>query len=87
MVPGMTERERLAADVRLCAWLADARFGPALTAVSPMARVTVTERPLELPRRLVRGALAVARGIGWWLRPIPVGTFRLLPKRGIVPLQ
>ena len=29
IVPGMTERERLAADVRRCAWLADATLGPA----------------------------------------------------------
>ena len=37
MVPGMTERERLAADLRRLEWLADAQLGP--TRVSwPLAR-------------------------------------------------
>ena len=44
MVPGMTERERLAADVRLCTWLADARLGPTLTAVSPAGVKTSVPR-------------------------------------------
>jgi hypothetical protein len=35
MVPGMTERERLAVDVRRLAWLADVRFGPATDVARP----------------------------------------------------
>jgi hypothetical protein len=37
MVPGMTERERLASDVRRLEWLADARFGlaPHVAVFSP----------------------------------------------------
>jgi hypothetical protein len=35
MVPGMTERERLAADVRRLAWLTDVRFGPATDGTKP----------------------------------------------------
>ena len=35
MVPGMTERERLAADVRRLEWLAETRLGPTRIAPAP----------------------------------------------------
>ena len=64
MVPGMTERERLAADVRLCMWLADATLGPIRTAVSPTAPATTSAHRSPLSSRLVRDGLAMARGFG-----------------------
>lgn len=38
MVPGMTERERLALDAQRIVWLAEAVTGPALVADSPVQR-------------------------------------------------
>ncbi len=67
MVPGMTERERLAADARLCMWLADATLGPTRTAVSPKA-VTISAHRSPLSLRLVRDGLARARVIGRRMR-------------------
>jgi hypothetical protein len=63
MVPGMTERERLAADVRLCTWLADATLGPTLTAGSPMMAATTSTPRSQQSSRLVRDGLALARVI------------------------
>ena len=54
MVPGMTERDRLAVDLRRLEWLADATFGPgqhprpAQLAVPSGSRYTV---PIGLCRR------------------------------------
>ena len=56
MVPGMTERERLAADVRRLAWLADARFGPA-TRVGATAQSPRAFSPLSIGRRALTAAL------------------------------
>lgn len=36
MVPGMNERERLAADVQRLEWLAEARLGPLLPRARPI---------------------------------------------------
>ena len=68
MVPGMTERERLAADVRLYSWLADATLGPTLTGVSPRAAVTTSPRRAPLSVRLIRDGLARAGVIGRRMR-------------------
>ena len=53
MVPGMTERERLAADVRLYSWLADATLGPTLTA--GLAKGGWDDLPPPLPAVLAVG--------------------------------
>jgi hypothetical protein len=67
MVPGMTERERLAADVQRMEWLADARLGPARVSW-PLARggATASPRPtlpLGLWRRGIASALVFGRHI------------------------
>ena len=74
MVPGMSERERLAADLRRLDWLADAALGPArigcaLTA-SPMAEPSRAALPIGLWRR----GLSSARVLGQRIllrRPAP----------------
>jgi hypothetical protein len=66
MVPGMTERERLAADVRLCMWLADATLGPTRTSVSPTATTSAHRSPLF--SRVGWDGLAMARVMGRWMR-------------------
>lgn len=64
MVPGMTERERLAADLRRLDWLADATLGPARIGRPLMAPPSPsTMRPL-LPVGLWRGGLSSARVLG-----------------------
>ena len=63
MVPGMTERERLAADVRLCSWLADATLGPTLKSGWAKGAGRTSVRGSPLSRRLVRDGLARARAI------------------------
>ncbi len=73
MVPGMTERDRLASDVRLCEWLAESRLGPTLTAVSPMGRVTASGCRPELLFTLVRRGIAVARALRQRIRPMQPG--------------
>ena len=64
MVPGMTERERLAADVARLEWQADARFGPqsrvADTPQSPRAC-----SPLSGGRRALTAALLLGQGVRW----------------------
>jgi hypothetical protein len=81
----MTERERLAADARLCAWLAEARLGPVLTSVSPLGRATAAERRPWWPRRLVHGGLAALRALGQEIRlPQPGGTRQIAGSAGSV---
>lgn len=56
MVPGMTERERLAADVTRLDWLADARFGPA-NIPTPPPKGEKPSSPLGIWRRGLTAAL------------------------------
>lgn len=66
MVPGMTERERLAADVARLEWLADARFGPA-TAPSPLTSTQTSQAPLGSWRRGLTAVLLLSQRVR--LRP------------------
>ena len=65
MVPGMTERGRLAADVQRLEWLADARISPGrLTALSIKPDGDKGSRPsfpLDLWRRGLSSALLLSR--------------------------
>lgn len=65
MVPGMTERERLAADTRRLEWLADARFGP-----PTFAAPAKPNRAISL-LALVRLGLAAALIFGRRVRALP----------------
>ena len=62
MVPGMTERERLAADVVRLEWLAEARFGPATTP-SPSSSATTSQGPLGSWRRGLTAALLLSQRV------------------------
>ncbi len=60
MVPGMTERERLAADLRRAEWLADAALGPIQIHESPSRRWTT---PQLRPRNVLSAIRLFSRGI------------------------
>ena len=81
MVPGMTERERLAADARRLAWLADATLGPArIGGTAHVPSVAGTPRPV-FPIGIWRRGLSSARVLGQRIRlrhPTPGGA---LPER------
>lgn len=76
MVPGMTERDRLAADVRRIEWLADATLGPARIGRQPSAPATTSMARPSLPIGLWRRGLSSARVLGQRIRllqPAPGG--------------
>ena len=73
MVPGMTERERLAADMRRLEWLAEAQLGPARVSWTPTRTVTAGSRP-ALPLGLWRRGIASALVLGQRVRMLRPGT-------------
>jgi hypothetical protein len=79
MVPGMTERERRAADMRRLEWLADAKVGPARVTWGPRRPAAVSASRPTLPIGLWRRGLASARINGQRLRLIRPGTDESLP--------
>lgn len=62
MVPGMTERERLAADVARLEWLAETRFGPTPPVVATPASPRAVS-PLSLCRRALTAAFLFGQGV------------------------
>jgi hypothetical protein len=82
MVPGMTERERLATDDRRLEWLTDARIGPAhLTSMQGAPRRGDGFRP-SLPIGLWRHGLSSVLVLGRRLRLTRPGTAELRPSIG-----
>jgi hypothetical protein len=78
MVPGMTERERRAADVQRLEWLADAVLGPATPRAGPLVP---SGSRYSLPLAFTRNGIALACRFGHRVRltwPWPGRTF---PKR------
>jgi hypothetical protein len=76
MVPGMTERERLAADVQRLEWLADATLGPGRHSQPPGADVPSGSR-YAVPLGLCRRGFAMVHGLHQrirTIRPRPVWT-------------
>jgi hypothetical protein len=75
MVPGMTERERLANDARRLEWLADAVLGPTLRVPSSSrarrSRLTA----------MCRHGLSAAVGLLHRARQVQLGVFRPRLKR------
>lgn len=61
MVPGMIERDRLAADVRRAEWLAEAMLQPELASHAPGPQQAQQIRPLS---RLLAAATAPVRRLG-----------------------
>lgn len=85
MVPGMTERERLAADVRRLEWLADATLGPA----GRMRAPTPANEP-ALPLGIWRGGLTAALLLGQrihWRQEIGEPRLRQAPSPIQSPIQ
>ena len=68
MVPGLTERERRAADVRRLEWLADSMVGPMHVTWEPSQSTTTPRARTILPIGLWRRGLASARVHGSRLR-------------------
>lgn len=70
MVPGLTERERRAADVCRHEWLAGAMVVPMRVTWGPL-RITIASGPrLTLPVSVWRSGLALARVNSQWLHLI-----------------
>jgi hypothetical protein len=69
MVPGMSERERLAADMQRLEWLADATLGPGRL---PRARHTgvPSGSRYAIPLGLCRRGFAMAHGLRLRIRAI-----------------
>ena len=72
MVPGMAERERLAADAQRLQWLAEARLGPIAIGETPLGEGRTAGPPLS-PLRVRRLGLAVASLLGQRFRPRSFG--------------
>jgi hypothetical protein len=87
MVPGMTERERLATDARRLEWLAEATLGPARIEYATAPPSTEPRRRLELPIGLWRRGLSSARVLGQRVRLIPPTASPSFARRGTVPAR
>ena len=79
MVPGMTERERLAADVQRLEWLADATLGPAQLARPPGPPAVPSGTRHSVPLGLCRRGFVLAHGVGQSIRTIRPRTVWPLP--------
>jgi hypothetical protein len=77
MVPGMTERERRAADLQRLEWLADAVLGPPLPGGRP---IVPSGSRHSLPLAWRRRGITAALRLGRHLRPIWLGSTRLHPR-------
>lgn len=81
MVPGMTERERHAADVRRLAWLADATLGPARIGCAAVASPEADAPRASLPIGLWRRGLSSARVLGQRIRLLQPAPGGAIPNR------
>jgi hypothetical protein len=87
MVPGMTERDRLAADVRRLAWLADATLGPArIGNAAQEPKEKSMPRP-ALPIGIWRRGLSSARILGQRIRLLQPAPGEALPRRASAPVR
>lgn len=64
MVPGMTERERLAVDLRRLEWLSDAVIGPARITYKPGSASISSGDRADLPLGIWRRGLASVLVLG-----------------------
>ena len=87
MVPGMTERERLAADVRRLAWLAEAAIGPTRIGRDAGPRLARGELRPSLPIGLWRRGLSSARVLGQRVRLLHPTPGRPLPNTASTPVR
>ena len=70
MVPGMTERERLAADVQRLQWLADASLGPTHLPRPPGPPAVPSGTRHSVPLGLCRRGFVLAHGLSQRIRTI-----------------
>lgn len=85
MVPGMTERERLAADVRRLEWLADARLGPRQIPSPPDRPAVLSGTRYSVPLGFCRRGFAMALDLS---RRVPlIRPKSVWPHPGVVPGQ
>jgi hypothetical protein len=85
MVPGMTERERLATDVRRLEWLADATLGPVGSGYALAPTAQRREPHPALPLGLWRRGLSSARVLGQRVRLLQPGMAEGLLKPTAAP--
>jgi hypothetical protein len=78
MVPGMSERERLAADVQRLEWLAEATLGPGRVSRPPRPAVP-SGSPYIVPLGLCRRGFALAHGLGQRIHTIRPRSVWALP--------
>lgn len=78
MVPGMTERERLAADVRRLEWLADARLGPGRCSRPSRPAIPSGSRS-TVPLGVCRRGFALAHGLDRRIRTVRPRSVWVLP--------
>ena len=87
MVPGMSERDRLAVDASRLAWLADATLGPAhFDHAAKEPAVAIRPRP-PLPIGIWRRALSSARILGQRIRPLKPAPEGALARRATSPVR
>ena len=68
MVPGMTERERLAADVKRLEWLSDAVLGPRQPPRPPTPPGVPSGVRISVPLDLCRRGFTIVAGLGRRIR-------------------
>jgi hypothetical protein len=68
MVPGMTERDRLAVDASRLAWLADATLGPTHIGIPAQGPTQASTARPTLPIGIWHRALSSARILGQRIR-------------------
>jgi hypothetical protein len=78
MVPGMTKRERLAADVQRLEWLADATLGPRRLSRLPRPAVPSGNHH-TVPLGFCRHGFAMAQGLSRRIRTIRPRSVWALP--------
>ena len=81
MVPGMTERERLAADMQRLEWLADATLGPTHLPRPPGPPAVPSGTRHSVPLGLCRRNVALMQGLGTCLRAIRLRSAWPAPKQ------
>jgi hypothetical protein len=79
MVPGMTERERLAANVQRLEWLPDASLGPTHLPRPPGPPAVPSGTRHSVPLGLCRRGLVLAHGLSQRIRTIRSRTVWSLP--------
>lgn len=87
MVPGMTERERLAADTMRLAWLADATLGPTHIGNASHKPAKVSESRLALLGGIWMRGLSSARNLGQRIRRLPPAPSVALPRRATAQVR